>query len=321
MDGYSERKPIIVVGGPTASGKTAVAIELSQRLNGEIISADSMQIYRTLDIGTAKPTSEERAAAVHHLVNIKNPEELYSVADFVKDANEASTDIYSRGKLPIICGGTGLYISSFINGIAFIGEKTDMELRERLYEEYEKNGIEPFLREIEEKDEKIAKTLHPNNVKRILRTVERLRATSLTDEEIIERSRQKPCGYEPLLFVLCPERAKLYESIEKRIDLMVVGGLLEEAKCVFDNKNSYKTAAQAIGYKEFFNYFEGKSSIAECVTLLKQATRRYAKRQITWFRREKDAIWLDPSSGAEETAKQIIARFHEAFDDNKTERN
>ncbi len=317
MDGYSEKKPLIVVAGPTASGKTAVAVEVSRLLDGEIISADSMQIYKTLDIGTAKPTMAQLSEAPHHLISIVSPEEQYSAADFVKDASAAALEITKRGKKPIICGGTGLYISSFIHGIEFVGEKADEKLRQQLYAEYEKNGIEPLLREIEEKDAKAAESLHPNNVKRIIRTLERLRSTNLTEDEIIKRSRIKPFEYNALIFVLCPKREQLYESIEKRIDSMVENGLLEEAKRVFSARNEFATAAQAIGYKEFFGYFEGTCSLQESIALLKQATRRYAKRQITWFRREKEAVWLDPSAGTERIAKEIVARFYEALDDNK----
>lgn len=318
MDGYKEKIPLVVIAGPTASGKTAAAIEAAKKLGGEIISADSMQIYRSLDIGTAKPTKDELNSARHHLIDIREPDEAYSVADFIADANAAVDAILARGKIPIVCGGTGLYISSLVSGITLSSDKTDEELRKSLYEEYEKNGIEPLLTEIREKDEEYAKNLHPNNVKRIIRAVERLRTTNLTDAEQNERSRIKPSRYEQLIFVLCPPREVLYRRIEARIDEMLKHGLLEEARTVFDNKESFKTAAQAIGYKEFFEYFKNERSLEECTDLLKQATRRYAKRQITWFKREENALWLDTAAeDAKQTANRIVARFYETFDNNE----
>ena len=311
MDGYSEKIPLIVIAGATACGKTATAIEVAKQTDGEIISADSMQIYKGLDIGTAKPTEEEQSEVRHHLINIKSPDELYSVADFVADANGAIDDIISRGKQPIVCGGTGLYISSLVSGLTFAEDKTDMVLRKSLFEEYEKNGIKPFLNEITQKDPDYAKTLHPNNVKRILRAVERLRSTGLCDEEQNELSQRNPSRLNTFYFVLAAsERESLYKIIETRIDKMIELGLCDEALRVYNNKDCYKTAAQAIGYKELFGYFEGTSTLSECVALLKQATRRYAKRQITWFKREKNAEWLYTDIlSSREAAQTIVTRF------------
>ncbi len=299
-----------MIAGPTAAGKTKVAIEAARLLGGEIVCADSMQIYRRLDVGTAKPTPQERAQIPHHLVDILEPDAAYSVADYVRDANAAIDAILARGALPVVCGGTGLYIDSLVSGVEFIERDADDALRAQIREDYEKNGIGPLLAEIERADPDFARTLHPNNIKRILRAVEKQRVTGLTEAQRAARSRQRGSRFERYYAVLGAEdRARLYARIEARVEAMMRAGLLREARYVYDNAARFATAREAIGYKEFFGYFGGTQSLEDCVALLKKSTRRYAKRQLTWFRHVSGAVWYAADEAAQITAKAIADDF------------
>lgn len=284
---------VIAVGGPTASGKTALSVGLAKAFGGEIINADSMQIYKNLDVGTAKPSIEERQGVPHYLLDFLPPETPYSVADFTAAADPLIQEITARGKLPLVVGGTGLYITSLLNGMAFAPEKTDPAIRARLQERAEAEGGAALYAELQSIDPDYAAQVHPNNLPRVIRALELYAATGrrMSEERVNARPAEPP--YRSLCLCLtCRDRAVLYDRIERRVNLMVKNGVLAEAKQVYDHRETYRTAAQAIGYKEFFPYFEGTGSLDECTARLKQATRNYAKRQLTWFRRQNDAVWL-----------------------------
>ena len=284
---------VIAVGGPTASGKTALSVGLAKAFGGEIINADSMQIYKNLDVGTAKPSIEERQGVPHYLLDFLPPETPYSVADFTAAADPLIQEITARGKLPLVVGGTGLYITSLLNGMAFAPEKTDPAIRARLQERAEAEGGAALYAELQSIDPGYAAQVHPNNLPRVIRALELYAATGrrMSEERVNARPAEPP--YRSLCLCLtCRDRAVLYDRIERRVNLMVENGVLAEAKQVYDHRDTYRAAAQAIGYKEFFPYFEGTGSLDECTARLKQATRNYAKRQLTWFRRQNDAVWL-----------------------------
>ena len=284
---------VIAVGGPTASGKTALSIGLAKAFGGEIINADSMQIYKNLDVGTAKPSIEERQGIPHYLLDFLPPETPYSVADFTAAADPLIQEITARGKLPLVVGGTGLYITSLLNGMAFTPEKTDPAIRARLQERAKAEGGAALYAELQSIDPDYATQVHPNNLSRVIRALELYAAPGrrMSEERVNARPAVPP--YRSLCLCLtCRDRAVLYDRIERRVNLMVENGVLAEAKQVYDHRDTYRTAAQAIGYKEFFPYFEGTGSLDECTARLKQATRNYAKRQLTWFRRQNDAVWL-----------------------------
>ena len=284
---------VIAVGGPTASGKTALSVGLAKAFGGEIINADSMQIYKNLDVGTAKPSIEERQGVPHYLLDFLPPETPYSVADFTAAADPLIQEITARGKLPLVVGGTGLYITSLLNGMAFAPEKMDPAIRAHLQERAEAEGGAALYAELQSIDPDYAAQVHPNNLPRVIRALELYAATGrrMSEERVNARPAEPP--YRSLCLCLtCRDRAVLYDRIERRVNLMVENGVLAEAKQVYDHRDTYRTAAQAIGYKEFFPYFEGTGSLDECTARLKQATRNYAKRQLTWFRRQNDAVWL-----------------------------
>ena len=292
MDGLYKH-PVLAVVGPTATGKTALGVALAKRFGGEVISADSMQIYRGLDVGTAKVTAEETQGVPHHCVDFLPPEEVFSVADFTALAARLEQEISARGALPILVGGTGLYIQSFLEGIRFTEEKPSNGLREQLAAELEARGPEAMYAELLSVDPQAAAAIHPNNRVRVLRALEHYRATGrrLSEQKAASRPSQRP--YRSLVLGLdFADRAQLYRRIDLRVDRMMEQGLLEEARLVYDHRDSYRTAAQAIGYKEFFPYFAGEAELAACVEKLKQASRNYAKRQLTWFRHMEGVVWI-----------------------------
>ncbi len=284
----NEKPKIVVICGPTASGKTSLGIKVAQQANGEIISSDSMQIYKDMDIGTAKPTREERAQAIHHLVDFVSPDERYSVADFKKDATEKIEDILSRGKLPIIVGGTGLYVNSLIYNIEYKEEITDIKYREEL----EKIDLETLYNQAKEIDPKATFKISLNDRKRITRILEIYHTTGKTKTELEAESR-KEAKYDYKIFILTPEREKLYERINLRVDLMLKAGLIDEVKQLLKKYNEFPTAMQGLGYKEVKEYLDNEITEQEMIDKIKQESRHYAKRQLTWFRQYKDAIWLD----------------------------
>ena len=290
--------PLIAVVGPTASGKTALAVELCIRLGGEVVSADSMQIYRGMDIATAKPTTEEMRGVPHHLVDFLDIGSEFSVADYVAAAHEAIGDIYGRGKLPVVCGGTGLYIDSLIENIRFEKTVSSTPLRAELKNLAEEKGGGYLLEMLRNIDPETASRLHENNLNRIIRALEVYKTTGETMSEQIKNSRSEESPYDACVIGLdYKDRQVLYERIGRRVDMMLEAGLLEEAERVVSDPR-LKTARQAIGYKELAPYFEGTAPLEECIENLKQATRRYAKRQLTWFRRNKSIHWLYPDEAA-----------------------
>ena len=293
MDALYDRPRVVAIGGPTATGKTALSVALARQFNGEVINADSMQVYRGLSVGTAKATEEERAGVCHHLLDFLNPEEPYSVAEFVEMAAGLIPQITGRGHLPLVVGGTGLYITSLLHGIAFAPQRSDPELREELQQEAEEQGAQALYERLRQIDPEYAAKVHPNNLPRVIRALEVFRLTGRKMSEEQRQSRPETPPYRSLCLCLTyRDRAELYRRIDLRVDKMLELGILEEAETVWLHKAKYRTAAQAIGYKEFFPYFEGTRSLVACTAALKQATRRYAKRQLTWFRHQNDARWL-----------------------------
>ncbi len=283
-----QKIPLAVIAGPTASGKTALAVELALCLNGEIISADSMQVYKGMEIATAKPTMEERKGIAHHLMDFLPPEQSYSVAEYAEDARRCIREIASRGKLPILTGGTGLYIQSVVDNLEFAPAEADEGLRTELEQLAEERGGVALLEILREFDPVMAGRLHPNNRGRIIRAIEVYRTTGVTMSEALRRSREHPSPYRPHMLLLSFEdRQVLYDRIDARVDAMMERGLVEEAKQMFRRRDSLSaTALQAIGYKELFPYFAGLTDLDTAVERMKMETRRYAKRQISWFKRD-----------------------------------
>ena len=293
MAGSNDKRPVLAVVGPTATGKTALGVRLARRFEGEIISADSMQIYRGLDIGTAKVTPAEAEGVPHHCVDILPPEAAFSVADFTALAGRLAAEIDARGRLPILVGGTGLYIQSFLYGVRFTEEKAPDGLREQLAAELAARGPAALYAELQAADPDAAAAIHPNNHLRVLRALEHYRATGrrLSEQKAASLPAQRP--YRALVLGLdFAARSDLYRPIDLRVDRMMTQGLLAEAETVYRSRDRYRTAAQAIGYKEFFPYFAGQAPLEACVEQLKQASRRYAKRQLTWFRHMDGVVWL-----------------------------
>ena len=290
------KNQVIVICGPTASGKTRLGIELAKKIDGEIVSCDSMQIYKDMTIGTAKPTEEERSEAVHHLVDFVLPSERYSVAEYKKDAENTIEQIIEKNKKPIIVGGTGLYLNSLVYGIDYPNIVTDLNYRQELEEKVNKEGLESLYKEATKIDSKAIEKISPNDKKRILRILEIYHSTGKTKSEIEADSRKNGPKFDYKIFVLNMDREKLYDRINRRVDLMIENGLIEEVKTLLEKYKEFPTAMQGLGYKEVVEYLENKTSKDEMIDKIKQETRRYAKRQITWFKSYKDAIWLDASN-------------------------
>lgn len=316
MQNVYEKPPAIVIAGPTASGKTALGIALALEIGGEIISADSMQIYKGMDIATAKPSPEELSAVRHHLIGFAERDVSFSVADYVQLANQKMADVTERGKIPVIVGGTGLYIDSLVDNIQF-NRQTDSnpEIRHQLEKKAEMHGNQFLLDYLMTIDPETAETLHANNLKRVIRAIEVFEVTGKTMSRLKAESRSVESPYRWLMFGLFAEnRQYLYDRINLRTDLMVKGGLIEESRDVYMS-SEMKTANQAIGYKELIPYFEKKQSLDECVEKIKMETRRYAKRQLTWFRKNDRINWLaidkfDTTDKLMEKCLKCIANKH-----------
>ena len=291
MDGWGKGfLPLIV--GPTASGKSALAVALAKRLDGEIVSCDSMQVYRGMPVATAQPTEVERQGVPHHLIGFLGPAEPYSVARFCEDAAAAVAAIEAKGRLPLVVGGTGLYADALADGLRLAGDAADPALRERLTARAEREGEEALLRELAAIDPATAERLHVHDRKRILRALELWYGSGVRLSEACAGFKPAQAPYETLwIGVTFAERAALYERIDRRVDAMVAAGLVEEARAAFDRRDA-ATAAQAIGHKELFPYFAGEATLDACLAHLKQQTRHYAKRQLTWFRRREEIHWL-----------------------------
>ena len=309
---------ILAVVGPTASGKTAVSVELAKRLGGEVVSCDSMQVYRRMNIGTAKPTQEETEGIPHHLIDAVDPETPFSCAEYVTLAGEAVRDISARGKLPIFCGGTGLYLDRFLCGEM---EEThaDEALRTALFAFAEREGVDALHERLRAVDPESADAIHKNNVKRVVRALEIYEQTGIPKSEFDRRSQETETPYEAVVIGLrYPNREVLYDRINRRVDIMLEEGLLEETQKL-KSEGVFEvnlTAAQAIGYKELLGYLDGEETLAEATENLKTATRRYAKRQLTWFSAKPYVEWVEmEKDGAlrslDEVCREIISRFQD----------
>ena len=288
------KKPLIILTGPTAVGKTAASIGLAQAIGGEIISADSMQVYRCMDIGSAKIRPEEMQGVPHHLIDVLEPEEAFHVVRFQQMAKEAMEGIYERGRIPIVVGGTGFYIQALLYDIAFGENEEDLSYRKELEELAKKEGAETLHAMLAQVDEKAALEIHANNVKRVIRALEFYHQTGQKISEHNEEERKKESAYNSAYFVLNDERSHLYDRINRRVDLMFEAGLVEEVRAL---KNRGYTrdmvSMQGLGYKEIFSCLDGECTLEEAKEIIKRDTRHFAKRQITWFKRERDVIWIE----------------------------
>ncbi len=286
-------KRIAAVVGPTASGKTALAVALAKQFNGEVVSADSMQIYRKLNIGTAKPTEEEMQGVPHHMLDVADPGESYSVSRYEKEATACVEDILSRGKLPILCGGTGLYVDALIRGGGFLESGVDSGLRAQLEGEWDAQGGEAMLERLASFDPDSAARLHLNDKKRIIRAVEVYLQTGITITEHNARTAARPPRYDAVMIGLRTEpRQILYSRIDRRVTRMLEAGLEQEAQQLLESGDLAGTAAQAIGYKEMLAYFRGEATLEQAADLIRQKSRNYAKRQLTWFQRDSRVHWI-----------------------------
>ena len=306
----TEKTPLIVICGPTASGKTSLAIKTAKAFGGEIINADSMQIYKYMDVGTAKPTAEERAAAVHHLIDFIDPREGFSVADYVPLAHGCAEKIRRSGKIPILSGGTGLYISSVVNDVTFGDGGSDERIRSELNVVLKEKGAEYLLDMLSRFDPESAAQLHPNNSRRIIRAIEFYKTTGKTISEHRRETKLVKSRYAPLMLMPCFDRAALYERINKRVDIMFSEGLESEVRRLLDmGCTPDMQSMQGIGYRETIRFINGEITLSECAELIKRNSRRYAKRQLTWFNRDERIIKIAPDCDI----SQIVSEFLENF--------
>lgn len=312
------KKPLVIIAGPTATGKTAVSVELAARLNGSIISADSMQVYRGMDIGSAKVTEEEKRGIPHYLIDVADPEDSWNVVRFQKEAMNAVDAILAEGRLPFLVGGTGFYIQALLYGIDFTQMEADSDDRASMEEAARRDGPQALHRRLQEIDPEAAEAIHPNNVKRIIRALEFARNSGgLKISEHNRRERMREPAFNAVFFVLTMDRQKLYERIDARVDLMMQKGLVDEVRRLrAGGLTASDVSMQGIGYRQIFPALEGEYSLDEAVRLIKRDSRHFAKRQLTWFRREKNVIWIDADSFADrqkmsDTMEEMIrTRLH-----------
>ncbi len=300
------KKPVVVIVGPTASGKTKLSIEIAKLMDGEIVSADSMQIYRYMDIGTAKPTIDERQNIPHHMMDILDPAEQFSVAEYQKMAVDIISDIHKRQKLPIIVGGTGLYIKSLLYPMNFTDAYQDLEYRKQLQETANIKGRDYLYQQLKMVDPSTASRLHPNDVRRVIRALEVYHITGKPMSHYSQNLKNMDFRYNTAMIGLVMDRVKLYERINKRVDIMIENGLLNEVKNLLDKGYSRDMISmQGLGYKEIIDYYQGNLSLEEAIHIIKRETRRYAKRQLTWFRAQKGIKWIniDEYSSEEDLVK------------------
>ena len=312
------KTPLLIIAGPTATGKSASAVELALRMGGEVISADSMQVYRGMDIGSAKVTGEEMRGVPHHLIDCVDPDETWNVVRFKEQASLAVRDIADRGKLPIVCGGTGFYIQALLYDIDFTQMEENAPLRKRLSDMAAEKGPEAVHALLAQRDPASAAAIHPGNVKRVIRALEFIEESGRSIAAHNAEQREKQSAYRSVFFVLTMDRAKLYERIDRRVDIMMQQGLLEEVTRLRDMGIARdSTAMQGIGYKQIYGFLEGEYDLEEAVRLIKRDTRHFAKRQLTWFRREKEVLWVDTDRFAnreemwdymQETAQEIYSK-------------
>ena len=301
-----EKPKVIVICGPTASGKTALSIELAKKINGEIVSADSMQIYKDMNIGSAKVTNEEMQGIKHYMIDCVSPDERFSVADYKTNAKNAIEEIIKKGKTPIVVGGTGLYIDALIYEIEYKDIKIDENYRKELQEIEKNQGLEVLYKKALEIDPKAMEKISQNDSKRIMRVLEIYKATGKNKTEQEAESRLKEIPYDYKVFALTMNREKLYEKINKIVDIMIEKGLINEVENLIKKYKEFPTSMQGLGYKEVRDYFQGKTTKNEMIEKIKQESRRYAKRQLTWFRKNKQTIWLDSLEKIEDNINIIL---------------
>ena len=293
----NEKFPLLVIVGPTAVGKTSLSIQLARQLRGEIISADSMQVYRYLDIGTAKPTPDDQKEAPHHLIDVVNPDQRFTVYDYQKLAQEAILQVHEQSKLPILTGGTGLYIKAVLDQYAFTNKQSNLHMRKELQKEAQKKGKEHLYARLEIIDPEAARKIHPNDLRRVIRALEYYQVTGEPISQQWKLTQEKESPYQAIMLGLNMPRPSLYERIEKRVDQMIAEGLIEEVKGLLRAGYSKNLKPlQSLGYRHMINFLEGKWDLDEAVYYFKRDTRNYAKRQLTWFRADKSIHWyeLDP---------------------------
>ncbi len=316
-----EQKPLIVLTGPTAVGKTKLSIALAKALDGEIISADSMQVYRQMDIGTAKIHPEEMQGVTHHLIDVLDPEEEFSVVRFQQMAKDAMQDIYARGRVPILVGGTGFYIQAVTNDIDFTETETDTAYREELMTFAETQGAHKLHERLRAVDPAAAEQIHENNVKRTVRALEFFYQTGQPISEHNEEQKAHSSPYDLYYFVLTAPRELLYRRIDERVDQMMEDGLLAEVTALKEKGYARELVSmQGLGYKEIFAYFDSETTLEEAVNIIKRDTRHFAKRQLTWFKREKEVIWL-PKDEFDYKEEKILERMLDIINKKKKECN
>ena len=304
-----QKPKVIVICGPTASGKTSLSIELAKKINGEIVSCDSMQIYKDLTIGTAKPTIDEMQGIKHFLIDFVSPEERYSVADYKRDATKAIKEIIQKNKVPIIVGGTGLYLEAIIYNIEYNEIETDLKYREELEKIEEAEGLEKLYNLANKIDKKATEKISHNDKKRIFRVLEIYHSTGKTKTELEIESRKNKPEFDYLLFGITMDREKLYDRINRRVDIMMDQGLIREVENLLKKYNEFPTAMQGLGYKEVVEYLKGITTKEEMIEKIKQETRRYAKRQLTWFRKYKNLIWIDGLNDLQNNIDIILEEY------------
>ena len=305
------KKPLVVIAGPTACGKTDISIELAKRINGEIISADSMQVYKFMDIGTAKATKEEMQGIKHYLIDEFMPDEDFNVMIFQQKAKEYMEEIYSKGKIPIIAGGTGFYINAVVNDNEFTETEEDNSLREKLYKDAQENGADYNHNKLKKIDPEYAATVHANNIKRVARALEYFCLTGQKFSEHNAEEKKKTSPYNTSFIILNMDREKLYKRIDMRVDIMIKNGLIDEVKKLLDmGYNPRLVSMQGLGYKEIVPYIAGEWSLEKAVDELKKRTRHFAKRQLTWFKRQtENCLWVDLTEGNKEKALNKITEY------------
>jgi len=305
-----QTKPkVIVICGPTASGKTGLSVKVAQAMNGEIVSCDSMQIYKDMNIGTAKVTKEEMQGIPHYLIDFVSPDKRYSVAEFQKDAEKAISQIIAKGKTPIVVGGTGLYVDTLAYHIQYPEIETDLEYRKQLEEMIQKKGLEVVYQKAKEIDLQATEKVSSNDKKRIMRILEIYHQTGKTKTQLEIESRREEPPYEYLVYAIDMDREKLYDRINQRVDIMINQGLIEEVQNLLKKYEKFPTAMQGLGYKEVVAYLKGDMTKEEMIETLKQETRRYAKRQLTWFRKNKEIKWIDGLAQPEENIQRILEDY------------
>lgn len=297
---------VIVICGPTASGKTALSIELAKKINGEIVSCDSMQIYKEMNIGTAKPTEQEKEGIKHYMIDIVSPDERFSVADYKREAKIAIREILKKGKVPIVVGGTGLYLDSLIYEIEYPNIEFDEQYRKQLEMRANKEGLEKIYNEAKKIDPIAIEKISVNDRKRIIRILEIYKATGKNKTEQEKESRKNETEFNYKVYALSWKRDKLYERINQRVDMMLKDQLVKEVEQIYKKYNDFPTAMQGLGYKEVIQYLKSEISYEEMVEKIKMETRRYAKRQLTWFKKNKQTIWIDGENGIQSNIKIIL---------------